>query len=187
MNNVVDEVLNGEPRYRISDANGNIILDNISIEMITDIITLGSLLNKALFDSIKNDLDTRLLISSKATQAEAEAGTDDTKYTTPLKVLQSINKNALPSKHISIKTGTVSNNGTIPQTADYSNYAYFVTPNTISSTKLRTTSNLTSMKIVCEVNQATRKVTVGAYGYEGSSSWSDFTAGTANYLEIAWN
>lgn len=56
MNNVVDEILQDEPVYRILDNEGNIILDNISIEMITAISQVGTALNKALFDSIKNDL-----------------------------------------------------------------------------------------------------------------------------------
>ena len=46
-----------------------------------------------MFDSIKNDLNSRLLIASKATQAQAEAGSDDTNYSTSLKVKQYCDKN----------------------------------------------------------------------------------------------
>ncbi len=41
-----------------------------------------------MFDSIKDDLNSRLLISSKATTSEAQVGSNDVKYMTPLKVKQ---------------------------------------------------------------------------------------------------
>lgn len=49
---VKDEILNGEPEYRLKDKNGNIIYDNLSIEMITEILQAGTPLNKVLFDRI---------------------------------------------------------------------------------------------------------------------------------------
>ena len=49
---VKDEILNGEPLYRMRDNNGNIIYDNFSLEMITEVIQGGTPLNKALFDKI---------------------------------------------------------------------------------------------------------------------------------------
>lgn len=90
MNNVVDEILQDEPTYRILDNQGNILYDNISIEMITAITQIGTALNKALFDSIKTDLDSRLPKSYKATQAQAQAGTDNTNYMTALRTKQAI-------------------------------------------------------------------------------------------------
>lgn len=44
-----------------------------------------------MFDSIRTDLNSRLLISNKATTSEAQTGTNDTKYMTPLKVQQKLN------------------------------------------------------------------------------------------------
>lgn len=55
---VVDEILADNPRFRIRDNAGNIILDNITIEMITEIIQAGTKLNKVLFDSIQTDFDS---------------------------------------------------------------------------------------------------------------------------------
>lgn len=122
-----------------------------------------------------------MLIANKASQSEAEAGTDDIKYMTALKVLQSINNNALASKQMSIKTGTVNDNGTISQTAGYSNYLYFVSVNSGGSSQtINTSSGATytvSNEIKCSVNQSTRKVTCKIGG----------ASATANYLEIAWN
>lgn len=54
---VKDEVLNGEPLYRIRNKEGNVILDNVTFEMITEVLQSGTPLNKALFDSIKNYID----------------------------------------------------------------------------------------------------------------------------------
>ena len=58
---VKDEILNGEALYRIRDANGNIIFDNLTIEMITQITQQATPLNKLLFDKITS----RLALSSK--------------------------------------------------------------------------------------------------------------------------
>lgn len=55
---VKDEILEGEPRYRIRDKNNNIINDDVLIEQKTPIIQEGTPLNKALFDSIKADFDS---------------------------------------------------------------------------------------------------------------------------------
>ena len=54
---VKDEILNGEPKYRLRDNNGNVIYDNVSVEMTTPVVEEGTPLNKALFDSIGNDFD----------------------------------------------------------------------------------------------------------------------------------
>lgn len=93
MNNVVDEVLTDLEKFRILDNQGNTLYDNVTIEQITPVQIQGTPLNKVLFDSIKNDLNSRLLISNKATQAEAEAGSNNTKYLTPLRVKEFANKN----------------------------------------------------------------------------------------------
>lgn len=90
MNNVVDEVLASSPRYNIYDANGNLVYANAQIDLSTQVTTAGTPLNKALFDSIRDDLNTRLLISSKATQSEAQQGTNNTHYSTPLRVKEQL-------------------------------------------------------------------------------------------------
>ena len=184
---VKDEILDGEPLYRIRDEQGNILQDNVTIEMITEPIQEGTPLNKALFDSVEDDLNEKLNISDKATIEEAKTGEDDTNYTTPLTVLQSINVNALPSKHFSIKTGTVNDKATIPQTSGYKHYMYMVSPKQVG---YRT---LDGMLIKCEVNQSTRKVIVGCYSdwWQSPSGkddeWRGWVSGTATYIEFAWN
>lgn len=84
MNNVIDEVLAGSPRYTIKDNGGTTLYDNVQIDLKTQVTTQGTPLNKALFDSIQADLNTRLLISNKASSGEVQAGTNNTKYITPL-------------------------------------------------------------------------------------------------------
>ena len=54
---VEDEILNGEVRYRIRDKSGNILFDNLTIEMITETLKKGTELNKLLFGSINDHLD----------------------------------------------------------------------------------------------------------------------------------
>ncbi len=139
---VKDEKLNGEPKYRIRDGEGNIVVENATIEITTEVVQEPTPLNKALFDSINNDLKTKLPISdkatdseaqsgtnntkymtpsttknfydnNKATDSEAQSGTNDTKYITPLK-LKSIMDTNTPK--ISIKTGIVDDGDYIPQT-----------------------------------------------------------------------
>lgn len=90
MNTVVDEVLAGSPRYNIKNNSGTTLYSNVQIDLATTVTTAGTPLNKVLFDSIQEDLNTRLLISNKATTAEAQAGTNDTKYMTPLKTKQAL-------------------------------------------------------------------------------------------------
>lgn len=84
MNQVIDEVLAGAPKYTIT-YNDNTTATGVSIDLETAVTTAGTPLNKALFDSIQSDLNTRLLISSKATTSQAQAGTNDTNYMTPSK------------------------------------------------------------------------------------------------------
>lgn len=49
---VKDEILNGEPLYRIRDKNNNILFDNLTIEMVTEVLQKGTPINKALFDGM---------------------------------------------------------------------------------------------------------------------------------------
>lgn len=107
MNAVVDEVLAGSPRYTIKDNGGTTLYDNVQIDLKTQVTTAGTPLNKALFDSIQTDLNTRLLISNKATQAEAEAGSNDTKYMTPQKVQNKLNSLITTTTQSSAGTYTI--------------------------------------------------------------------------------
>lgn len=97
MNNVVDRVptevlANGAVRWEQFDSQGN-SLGYVYLKKADEPSVEGTPLNKELFDSIKTDLDSRLLSSSKATQAEAEAGSNNTRYMTPLRVKQYHDKN----------------------------------------------------------------------------------------------
>jgi len=96
-----------------------------------------------------------------ATQAEAEAGTSDIKYMTPLRTKEAIG-------NISIKTGILSDGATIPQTAGYANYMYLVSIRGITNPSLTT--------VGCNVVQATRRVDV----------LGGTTSENANWYEIAW-
>lgn len=49
---VKDEVLSGEPLYVIKDSTGNVLYDNVKLELKTPLIQEGTELNKALFDKI---------------------------------------------------------------------------------------------------------------------------------------
>lgn len=55
---VLDEILESEPLYDISDSNGNLLYSGVKIEMITQLIQAGTPLNKALFDIIDKILTT---------------------------------------------------------------------------------------------------------------------------------
>lgn len=89
MISVTDEVLNGEPTYTITYSDST-TSSGVKIDLDTQVVTEGTALNKALFDSIDADIQARLLISSKSTTSEAKSGTNDTKYITPLKVQQKL-------------------------------------------------------------------------------------------------
>lgn len=69
---VKDEILEGEPLYRFVDKDGNVILDNIKLEMKTPVIQAGTPLNKVLFDSIKED-DENIVNLIDKTNVYAEA------------------------------------------------------------------------------------------------------------------
>lgn len=54
---VIDEVLNGEPKFNIIDnTTGEIIYKDVKIELSTEILQDGTPINKALFDSIRGDV-----------------------------------------------------------------------------------------------------------------------------------
>ena len=95
MNNVVDEVLAGSPRYTIKDNGGTTLYDNVQIDLKTQVTTQGTPLNKALFDSIQSDLTSlntnKLNVSDKATTQQAQEGIDDTNYSTSKKVQDKLN------------------------------------------------------------------------------------------------
>ena len=136
------------------------------------------------------------MTSNKATEAEAQAGTNDTKYMTPLKVKATVESGYLPSNQISIKTGTIANNGTIPKTSGYNNYLYIVTPNTASNNFTANTGHSANddyngFRFYCSDNQSTRKVTAYTQSYYYTNGniqgWTNTTSLTADYYEIAWN
>lgn len=53
MIDIQDELLSGEPRYRVRDSNGNVV-DDVSIEMITPVVQKGTSIDKELFTRIIN-------------------------------------------------------------------------------------------------------------------------------------
>lgn len=53
---IKDEILTGEPRYRIRDNNGNILQDNIAIEKTTPVKQEATPINKKLFQDLYNDI-----------------------------------------------------------------------------------------------------------------------------------
>lgn len=82
---VQDEILEGEPLYRlINKDTGEIILDNIAIEMITGVIQAGTPLNKLLFDSIKQHIDelkTEIITKTAIVSSNGSTSIDLTQYT----------------------------------------------------------------------------------------------------------
>ena len=142
-----------------------------------------------MFDSIQSDLNSRLLISNKATTSEAQTGTNDIKYMTPLKATNFLNS------RLHISTGTVADGGTIPQTAGYTNYVYFVSVNEgITNTYSASTDSSGQFwvrtGVQCSVNQSTRKVTckvgIGTRVNSSIAPAITYTSATANYIEFAW-
>ena len=97
-------------------------------------------------------------------------------------------------RDISIKTGTIGDGETIPQTAGFNNYMYFVSANSFDANKTENNSyeiDGSGFAISCSVNQATRVVTAKATARvkrdTGDSYESGTVSATANYIEIAWN
>lgn len=69
---VKDVILSGEARYRLRNKNGDIVLDDLTIEQITGVIQEGTPLNKVLFDSIKSGND----LIQKVNVPQFEAGNE---------------------------------------------------------------------------------------------------------------
>ena len=69
---IKDEILTGEPRYRVRDNNGNIIQDNVSIEQITPALQEGTPVNKALVEGLQQEMlsDTKLLVAEYTSTEE---------------------------------------------------------------------------------------------------------------------
>lgn len=109
MINVQDEILSGEPKYRIRDSGGNLLYDNTTIEMITPVVQQPTALNKALFDLINADIEAKVRLDYKASTAEAQVGTDDTKWMTPLKTKETIFSNRI-IKYNELQLSTSGNN-----------------------------------------------------------------------------
>lgn len=108
MNNVIDEVLDtaqtdNKIKYTLTHADGTTEL--VQLDLATPVTVAGTPLNKLLFDSIADDLNTRLLISNKATDNEAIAGTDTTKYIVPSTLQAKLNKMSAWNGTTETKTG----------------------------------------------------------------------------------
>ena len=126
MTNVVDEVLNtaqtdNKVKYILTRDNGT--TENVQIDLLTPVVTQGTPLNKALFDSIQADItslnNNKLNISSKATNAEAQAGTNTTKYLVPSTMQAKLDKmNGYTGKVISLSSETHSGDNTILNLSD---------------------------------------------------------------------
>lgn len=171
-------------------------------ELISDKLDIASKATAS--DATTGTNDTKYMTPSKtksaitnykATEAQAKAGTDDTKYITSLKLKQAILNGYIPSKQMSIKTGTVSDGGTITQTSGYSNYIYFVSPKMDSYTFVNAYNSYevsgAGFRVDCSVDQSTRKVTAKAYvevrSSAGGITYTNYESIKANYLEIAYN
>lgn len=95
----------------------------------------GTKLNKAYFDTIQTDVNNlntnKLNVSAKATQAQAEAGSDNTNYMTPLRVQQKFN--SLISTSSGGSTGSISLSGYTNQIVTIYGYGkYSISSNTYS-------------------------------------------------------
>lgn len=120
MNSFVDEVLAGEPKYTIELEDGT-ILENVKINLSTNVVTQGTALNKAYFDSVEDDVNSRLLTANKATTAEAKAGTNTSKYIVPSTMQDKLNyMNTIKSGSIT-QSGDTAKTTTIFQPSDIGN------------------------------------------------------------------
>lgn len=94
MNNVIDEVLDlsstgGAIKYTIAPDGQDSFL--AQIDLATDVTTEGTPLNKVLFDSIRDDLNSRVSKTEDlASQNQAEQGIINTKWMSPLRTKQAI-------------------------------------------------------------------------------------------------
>lgn len=178
MNNVIDEVLAGEPRYTIKDNGGTTLYSNVQIVLATTVTTQGTPLNKALFDSIKDDLNSRLLISSKASQGEATTGTNDTKYMTPKKVQDKFD--SLTTSASYTNSTTTASTYTLVDFSNYSNKIVKVVGrfHTASNSGSSTIGKLTIAGTSIAIYQSTTGEASGTsavLNFYGASSSGDWT------------
>lgn len=168
----------------------------LNVNNLGDKVVNGNLIENKEYTLIYNGSSFDIQEHPKfSTETQAEDGTDNYSIMTPLRVKQAFTNYGKPSSNFQIKTGTISDGGTIPQTSGYSNYVYFVSINVgeYNSYADDYTSNYDSTAIKCSVEQSTRRVTakVGWWKIRGSSSGSTsryyYGSATANYIEIAWN
>lgn len=57
--NILDEVLDGDPRYTIKEDNGEVFQDNMDIVLRTPVVQEGTPINRALFRNLQGDLYTQ--------------------------------------------------------------------------------------------------------------------------------
>ena len=110
MNNFIDTTFDttqteNKMKYTLTYADGTEELVQLSIA--TPVETLGTALNKLFFDSIRDDLNSRLLTANKATQSQAEAGTNNTNYMTPLRVQNKVSSMTTNATVTTTSTSTV--------------------------------------------------------------------------------
>lgn len=80
---------NGAIRYEQFDSSGN-SLGYVYFKRADEPTEVGNAWNKATYDGIKDEINSKLNMSDKATQAQAIEGIDDIRYMTPLTVNQAI-------------------------------------------------------------------------------------------------
>lgn len=117
--------------------------------------------------AVQTQLDSKLAISNKATQVQAEAGTDDVAYMTALKTLQSITANASSPP---AQTQTVWNTGTDTTESIISAAKLDAKVKTRSLGDGQTWQNLTASRSggVTYTNSTGRTIYVSASGTSGS-------------------
>lgn len=67
---VKDENPAGDIKFRIKDSDGNIVQDNCTIEMITQLLQEGTVQNKLLFDSLQGLLNGSVVVQEDGTIVE---------------------------------------------------------------------------------------------------------------------
>lgn len=82
---------NGAVRWEQFDSNGN-SLGYVYLKRADEPTEVGNAWNKIIYDGIKSEFGDVLYITEKASQAEAEGGTNNTKYMTPLTTVQCVDK-----------------------------------------------------------------------------------------------
>ena len=106
---------NGAIRYEQFDSNGN-SLGYMWVKRADEPTEVGTAYNKALYDGIKEEFGDVLYTASKASYAEASAGTDNDKYMTPYRVQNYHNSN------IGVKYTNISLSSSSTTTINMTNY-----------------------------------------------------------------